>query len=137
MAQHHKLIILGKHWPAEFAGGLLREIAAGELLTQLPDREGQHEILGLAAETCQQGVERVHLLNWRQDGVLLDELFTRDGVGTLIFKTAYERMRQAVATDIGNLVDLLKPMEEAGYLVKRERERLENEVDNFYVIERD
>ena len=135
--QADKLIILGKHWPAEFAGGLLREIAAGELLTQLPNREGQHEILGLAAETCQQGVERVHLLNWRQDGVLLDELFTRDGVGTLIFKTAYERMRQAVATDIGNLVDLLKPMEEAGYLVKRERERLENEVDNFYVIERD
>ena len=132
-----KLIILGKHWPADFEGELLREVAAGELLTQLPHREGPNEILGLAADTCQRGVERVHLLNWRQDGVLLDELFTRDGVGTLVYKTAYERLRQAEPGDIGNLVDLLKPMEDAGYLVKRERERLENEVENFVVVERD
>lgn len=135
--QADKLIVLGKHWPVEFQGELLREIAAGDLLGQLPDRDGAHEILGLAADTCQAGVERVHLLNWRQDGVLLDELLTRDGVGSLIYRTAYERLRQANAGDIGNLVDLLKPMEQAGFLVKRERERLETEVDNFYVVERD
>ena len=132
-----KLIVLGKHWPAQFAGELLREIAAGELLSALPNREGPNEILGLAGDTCQAGVERVHLLNWRQDGVLLDELLTRDGVGTLVYRTAYERLRQATAADIGNLMDLLKPMEQAGWLVKREPERLETEVSNFYVVERD
>lgn len=132
-----KLIILGKHWPVEVAGQTLREAAAAELLTQLTDREGTNEILGLAADTCQAGVERVHLLNWRADGVLLDELLTRDGVGTMVYRTGYERLRRAQPADIGNLVDLLKPMEQAGYLVKRERERLETEVDNFWVIERD
>lgn len=132
-----KLIVLGKHWPAETDAGPMREIAAAELIENLTDREGQNEILALAADTCQTGVERVHLLNWRNDGVLLDELFTRDGVGTLVYRTGYERLRQAQHSDIGNLVELLSPMEQAGFLVKRERERLENELDNFFVIERD
>ena len=133
-----KLIVLGKHWPTEINGQPLLELAASELGDVIEQIEpNQRDALQLAADACHRGVERVHLLNWRQDGVLLDELFTRDGVGTLMYRTAYERLRRAEARDIGNLIELLKPMEEMGFLVKRERERLETEVDRFVVVERD
>lgn len=133
-----KLVILGKHWPTTLDNEPLNEIAATELLDAIEQTpEHRHDMLRLAAQTCNLGVERVHLLDWRRDGVLLDELFTRDGVGTMVYRTAYERMRRANAGDVGNLIELLRPMEEQGFLVKRERERLETEIDRFVVVERD
>lgn len=115
-----KLVILGKHWPTTLDDEHLREIAAAELLDCIKQTpEDRRNMLALAAQTCNLGVERVHLLDWRSDGVLLDELFTRDGVGTMVYRTAYERLRRANASDVGNLIELLRPMEEQGFLVKQ------------------
>ncbi|MFW6342579.1 MAG: amino-acid N-acetyltransferase, partial [Halothiobacillaceae bacterium] len=70
-------------------------------------------------------------------GALLAELFTRDGCGTLITAEAYERTRPATLDDIGGIVALIEPLEQAGVLVRRSREQLELEIDRFTVIERD
>ena len=83
------------------------------------------------------GVQRAHCVNYHTDGVLLKELFTRDGAGSLVLQNHYEQLRTATIDDVGGILRLIKPLEESGALVKRSRERLESEIDKFTVIERD
>jgi amino-acid N-acetyltransferase len=93
--------------------------------------------LAAAASAVREGVRRAHLVDRRRDGALLQELFTREGEGTLVTSEAYEDMRAARLEDIGPLSALLRPLEDEGILVRRSRERLEMEVDRFIVVERD
>lgn len=93
--------------------------------------------LEAAARACREGVRRVHLVERRQDGAILQELFTREGRGTLVTSEQYEGLRSAKLDDIPALLELLGPLEEQGFLVRRTRETLEHEIDRFYVIERD
>ena len=82
-------------------------------------------------------MRRAHLVDRRKDGALLTELFTREGAGTLITSETYEDMRPARLEDVGPLSVLLRPLEEEGILIRRGRERLEMEIDRFFVVERD
>ncbi|NOQ88799.1 MAG: amino-acid N-acetyltransferase [Gammaproteobacteria bacterium] len=93
--------------------------------------------LNNAANACRGGVKRVHLLSRQTDGALLQELYTRDGVGTLVTAENYEGLRTASINDIGGIMELISPLEKQGVLVKREREQLELDINNFTVIERD
>jgi amino-acid N-acetyltransferase len=90
-----------------------------------------------AVQACRQGVRRVHLISRHTDGALLLELFTRDGIGTLISADAYEDTRPATIDDVGGILELISPLEDDGVLVRRSRERLETEIDYFTVMERD
>lgn len=103
--------------------------------SDLPDETVRH--LQQALRACQAGVRRVHLLNRQVNGALLLELFTRDGVGTLITADIYEGLRSATIDDVGGLLALIRPLEEDGTLVRRSRERLEMEIDRFILLERD
>lgn len=94
-------------------------------------------ILRASIQSCERGVERVHLVNRHQDGALLLELFTRDGIGTLISSAAFETLRPAALDDIGGILELIKPLETQGILAKRSREKLEMEINDYIVIERD
>ena len=99
----------------------------------------------VAEDTCltamiasvEAGVQRAHCVNYFTDGVLLKELFTRDGAGSLVLQNHYEQLRTATIDDVGGILKLIKPLEESGALVKRSRERLEQEIDKFTVIVRD
>jgi len=64
-------------------------------------------------------------------------LFTRDGIGTLISSTAFETIRTATLDDIGGILELIKPLEQQGKLAKRSREKIEMEISDYVVIERD
>ena len=83
------------------------------------------------------GVERAHCVSYKIDGSILKELFTRDGAGSLVMQDHYEKLRTATIDDVGGILKLIKPLEEKGVLVKRSRERLEREITQFTVIERD
>ncbi len=102
---------------------------------QLPEDLTQH--LKGALSACRSGVKRVHLIDRQQDGALLKELFTRDGIGTLITAEPYEETRTARIDDVGGLLELIEPLEEKGILVRRSRELLETEIDYFTLMERD
>ncbi len=80
---------------------------------------------------------RAHVLSRQVDGALLQELFTRDGCGTLIMADPFEDTRQARLDDIGGILELIEPLEREGILVRRSREQLEMEIDHFTVVERD
>ena len=93
--------------------------------------------LDLARHACRHGVRRVHLLDPREDGVLLRELFTRDGAGTLIAGDPFEILRRATVDDVGGILELIAPLEREGVLVRRSREELETRIDEYLVVERD
>ncbi|MBL4868706.1 MAG: amino-acid N-acetyltransferase, partial [Pseudomonadales bacterium] len=93
--------------------------------------------LNAAISALKGGVTRCHLIGFQQDGALLQELFTRDGQGTLLSSDSYETVRTATIDDAGGLIELLEPLEKQGVLVRRSREMLETEIEQFTVIDRD
>ena len=93
--------------------------------------------LRAGAEACRHGIRRVHLVERGEPGALLRELFTHDGSGTLISAEPYEDLRPARIDDVTGILELLRPMEERGVLVRRSRERLETEIERFHITERD
>jgi len=93
--------------------------------------------LRAAIAACKAGVERSHLVSYQEDGALLQELFSRDGIGTQIVMESAEQLRQATIDDIGGIMDLIHPLEEQGLLVKRSREQLELDVHKFTIVLRD
>ncbi|MCC7219263.1 MAG: amino-acid N-acetyltransferase [Candidatus Contendobacter sp.] len=123
------------------AGQLIRELSpsdAERLFAQSPALAEDHaRYLRQALRACQAGVRRVHLLSRRRNGALLLELFTRDGVGTMLTADIYEGLRPATIDDVGGMLELIQPLEEDGTLVRRSRERLEMEIDRFNLLERD
>ena len=72
-----------------------------------------------------------------RDGALLVELFTHEGVGTMVSREAVENVRPANIEDVGGILSVIEPLEEQGVLVRRSRERLEQEVEQFFVDELD
>lgn len=90
-----------------------------------------------AVKACHNGVPRAHMVPFATDGSALLELFTHDGVGTMISSENLESLRQANIEDVGGILKLIEPLEADGTLVKRGRELIEREVENFSVIEHD
>ena len=98
---------------------------------------GTARFLRGAVKACRSGVRRSHLISYQEDGALLQELFSRDGIGTQIVMESAEQIRRATINDIGGILDLIAPLEQQGILVRRSREQLEMEIDKFTIIQRD
>ncbi|MGR5059587.1 amino-acid N-acetyltransferase [Vibrio rotiferianus] len=86
---------------------------------------------------CRAGVPRSHLISYKVDGALIQELFSFDGIGTQVVMASAEQVREADIDDIGGILDLIRPLEEQGVLVRRSREQLEQEISKFTIIEKD
>lgn len=147
--QADKLILLGEEQGITDSQGAVRSellsSTAQRLLSQyrnqisdpnLEQSETSH-LLETAITACDGGVPRCHLLSYQADGSMLTELFSRDGSGTMVTQESYEQVRNATVDDIGGIIELINPLEEKGTLVRRSRERLEAEIEQFVVIERD
>jgi len=98
---------------------------------------GTMAFLKASIDACRNGVPRCHLVSYLDDGALLQELFSREGIGTQIVTESAERLRRASISDIGGILNLIRPLEEQGILVRRSREQLEIEIEQFMLIERD
>jgi len=88
-------------------------------------------------KACEGGVERSHILPLATDGALLMEVFTHDGVGTMVVDEKLESLREAVPDDVPGMLQLIEPFERDGTLVRRERTEIERDVENYTVIEHD
>lgn len=135
-----KLLLFGaERGLLDEAGRLVRELRPQQMpqhLERVRDRF-QASLLKAAACACRGGVKRCHMVSYAEDGALLNELFTRDGSGTLIDQEQFESLREATIADVGGLLELIRPLEEQGILVRRSREVLEREIEQFSVVERD
>ena len=84
-----------------------------------------------------QGVERGHLIGFANDGALLQELFTADGIGTQVSTHDEDLIRQAQLEDVADIVEIIRPLEDDGVLVPRSRAQLEQEIAHFFIAELD
>ena len=83
------------------------------------------------------GVTKAHLVSHEDDGALLAELFTAEGIGTQVVEQQSRAVRTAAAADVAGIVEMIRPLEETGALVRRDRDRLEQEIERFLVAELD
>ncbi|VFT52776.1 N-acetylglutamate synthase [Pseudomonas aeruginosa] len=135
-----KLILYGaEQGLLDASGKLVRELRPQQVPAHL-QRLGnsyQAELLDAAAQACRAGVKRSHIVSYTEDGALLSELFTRTGNGTLVAQEQFEQLREAGIEDVGGLIELIRPLEEQGILVRRSREVLEREIEQFSIVERE
>ncbi|HIE4093720.1 TPA: amino-acid N-acetyltransferase [Shigella flexneri 3a] len=125
-------------------GDIVSELFPNEAQAQVEAQEekgdynsGTVRFLRGAVKACRSGVRRCHLISYQEDGALLQELFSRDGIGTQIVMESAEQIRRATINDIGGILELIRPLEQQGILVRRSREQLEMEIDKFTIIQRD
>ncbi len=136
-----KLICLTERpGPADMEGILLQQLTLNEARELLATQHLSTDFASVMHQltyACKLGVRRAHMVDRHIDGALLLELFSRDGIGTMITTDIYEGTRQATIDDIGGILELITPLEQHGILVRRSRERLEIEIDEYTVVERD
>jgi amino-acid N-acetyltransferase len=126
------------------SGDVLAEVFPNQALSFIQAQEAAGDyhsetvrFLRGAVRASKSGVKRCHLISYQVNGTLLQELFSRDGIGTQIVMESAEQIRRATIHDIGGILSLIRPLEKQGILVRRSREQLEMEIDKFTIIERD
>ncbi len=142
--QADKLILFGEqNCITDVNGVLLKEVITSSIPALLNSKfnsnlnSEQRTQLTSAKEAVDGGVKRCQLIQHQVDGALLSELFTLDGSGTLISQSQQEQLRSAHMEDVVGILELLTPLEEKGILVRRSREVLETEINNFRVLVKD
>jgi amino-acid N-acetyltransferase len=122
-------------------GKLLRELTVTDAQTLFDSAEkagtSAAHYLPFAIKACRGGAARVHLVDRNVDGSMLLELFTHEGVGSMISQDPLEQLREATIDDVGAILQLIEPLETEGVLAKRSRELLEIEINRFMVLEHD
>ena len=137
-----KLIFIATSDGLLHKGQLIRQMLAGELdqILALSKNEIPPEMLSKAihaAAACRAGVPRVHIINGLVDEGLLAEVFSNEGVGTLIYANEYEQIRRAMKKDIRALQMLTKQAVDTDELVKRTRVALEKSLGDYFLVEID
>ncbi len=124
-----------------YDGQLIRQMAVGELDTLLASKNNfSPEVLSKATHACAAcgaGVPRVHVINGRVDEALLAEVFSNEGIGTLIHANEYQQIRRAMKKDIRAIQTLTKDSVASEELVRRTRAAIEKLIGDFYIFETD
>lgn len=137
-----KLIYLTTHDGLLVKGRLVRQMLAGDLEHLLANHKADLAPESLskaifAAQACKAGIPRVHIINGRVDEGLLAEVFSNEGIGTLIYANEYQQIRRAMKKDVRSILRLTKSSVEAEELVKRTRPMIEKQLGDYYIFETD
>jgi amino-acid N-acetyltransferase len=135
-----KLIFMTTHDGLVHQGQLIRQMLVADLNGLLGKPGFAPELLSKArhaAAACDAGVPRVHIINGRVDEGLLAEVFSNEGIGTLIYANEYQQVRAAKKKDVRSIQVLTKNSVENDELVKRTRTMIEKQLNDYYIFEID
>jgi amino-acid N-acetyltransferase len=137
-----KLIFITEEHGLRYNDQIIRQMLVGDLQRLIQTAGGGFagEMLSKAqhaAAACALGVQRVHVINGREDEGLLSEVFSNEGIGTLIHANEYEHIRPARKKDTRAIKHLTKKAVEAGELVRRTRSEIEKNLADYYIFEID
>jgi amino-acid N-acetyltransferase len=123
-------------------GRIVRQMLASDLEKILNERPGDlpPEMLSKAthaAAACRAGVPRVHIINGREDEGLLAEVFSNEGIGTLIYANEYTQIRRALRKDVSSIHKLIKNSIASEELARRTRAGIEKQLGDYYIYEID
>lgn len=125
-----------------YQGQLIQQMLVADLNALLTQHKNNFapEIVSkaqYASAASAAGVSRVHVINGRVDEALLAEVFSNEGIGTLIHANEYQQIRRAMKKDIRAILALTKNSVASEELVKRTRASLEKALGDFYIFETD
>lgn len=137
-----KLIFITTQDGLIYRGQIIRQMLVANLEALLQKGKGdflpeQISKAECAAAACRAGVQRVHVINGRVDEGLLAEVFSNEGIGTLIYANEYEQIRRARKKDVRSIVALTKSSVVTEELVKRTRLSIERHLNDYYIFEID
>jgi amino-acid N-acetyltransferase len=137
-----KVIFLGASDAVTENGQLVRQLSISEAEELVKKRRPQYAIgavskLEHAARACRHGVPRVHLLNGNMDEALLAEVFSPEGVGTMVYGNDYQQIRRVMKKDVRAILQLIKNSVDHAELVKRTRADLLAQLDDYWTLEVD
>jgi amino-acid N-acetyltransferase len=123
-------------------GQLIRQMLASDLGQILAQKKNEMAPASLskaihATAACRAGVPRVHIINGLVDEGLLAEVFSNEGIGTLIYANEYQQVRRALKKDIRAIMQLTKNAVASEELVKRSRANIEKQLNDYYIFEID
>ena len=138
-----KILFLCENGPLQNDGHLVRQlsIAEADALVKKHRQARQRPPLDLkleaAARACRQGVPRVHLLDGHVNEALLAELFSTEGVGTMVHSNEYQHIRRAKKSDVRRIITLIRQSVQNEELVHRTREDILARIGDYWVLEID
>jgi amino-acid N-acetyltransferase len=135
-----KLVFMSTGDGLSVDGRLARQVAVAELADALQKGQVGPEQLSKARHAvaaCQAGVPRVHVVNGRVDDGLLAEVFSNEGIGTLVYANEYRQIRRARRGDVRAIEQLIRSSIESEELAPRTRASIERELDDYYIFEVD
>lgn len=138
-----KLIYLSAHKPPRLEGRTLRTLTTDEAASILKksrsDLRPNEAISKLenAVKASKVGVPRVHIIDGTMPEGLLTEVFSNEGVGTLVHANEYQSIRRAQKKDLRAIWQLIQRGVEADELLKRTRAEVERMIEDFFVFEVD
>ncbi len=137
-----KLMFICPHHGLEINGKFVSQMSVEELEAALKtsgDKVPANMVSKAhhALRACQNGVPRVHIISGEVDEGLLAEVFSNEGIGTLIYANEYQAIRKAMRKDIRHIMSLMKPSIQDGQLLKRTRASIEKHINEYYVFEID
>jgi len=137
-----KLIFITAYDGIVRQGQLIRQMLVADLDKILADHkneippDGQSKAIHASA-ACKAGVQRVHIINGRVDEGLLAEVFSNEGIGTLIYANEYQQIRRAMKKDIRHILMLTKNSVASDELIKRTRSGIEKSLSDYFLFEID
>lgn len=135
-----KLIYITSNDGLFYQGQLIRQMLVADLTALMAKPDFPPEVVSKAkhaVSACAAGVQRVHIINGRVDEGLLAEVFSNEGIGTLIYANEYQQVRPAKKKDIRSIQMLTKGSVESAELVKRTRASIEKQLSDYYLFEID
>ena len=93
--------------------------------------------LEYAAKACVQGVPRVHVLDGAVNEALLNEVFSHDGIGTMIYSNEYQQIRRIFKKDVRAVMSLIRQSVHNEELVRRTRAGILEHLEDYWLLEID
>lgn len=137
-----KLIYLSTESGVRGPKGVVRQMTIQEAENFLKKHRGDlapgmMTKLSHAARAGKEGVERIHIIDGREQEGLLGEVFSNEGIGTLVYANEYQAIRPAQKKDVRAIFNLVQQGIQNDELVKRTRADLEKIIGDYFVFEVD
>ncbi len=136
-----KIIYLLSQEGLLLAGEIVRQLSIAET-DEILKKKKVHERnlvskLENAARACREGVPRVHLLNGNINEALLSEVFSAEGVGTMIYSNEYQQVRRVFKKDVRTVMNLIRQSVDSEELARRTRADIIAHIEDYWVLEID
>jgi len=140
--QAAKVIFVAESGITAADGTRLAQMSVADAKEMYKKKDGKYDVsllskLRYASLACQEGVPRVHIVDGTQDEALLAELFSNEGVGTMIHADDYQQIRKARASDVPALLSMMQQSVDDAALVPRTRDQIQSKIKDFFVLELD